>query len=47
MSIYLGKDKEYKEQIKLLKKGVAVRQVASLTATSPTTIQKIKKEFGL
>lgn len=38
---------EYKEQIKLLKKGVSVRQVASLTATSPTTIQKIKKIFSL
>ena len=38
---------QYKEQIKLLKKGVSVRQVASLTATSPTTIQKLKKEFGL
>lgn len=38
---------EYAEQIKLLKKGVSVRQVASLTSTSPTTIQKLKKEFGL
>ena len=38
---------EYKEQIKLLKKGVSVRQVATLTATSPTTVMKIKKEFGL
>lgn len=38
---------EYAEQIKLLKKGVSVRQIAKLTSTSPTTIQKIKKEFGL
>ena len=36
---------EYGEQIKLLKKGVSVRQVAKLTSTSPTTIQKLKKEF--
>ena len=38
---------QYSEQIKLLKKGVSVRQVAKLTSTSPTTIQKIKKEFEL
>ena len=38
---------QYKEQIKLLKKGVSVRQVATLTATSPTTVMKLKKEFGL
>lgn len=38
---------EYSEQIKLLKKGVSVRQVAKLTNTSATTIMKIKKEFGL
>lgn len=36
---------EYSEQIKLLKKGVSVRQVARLTNTSPTTIMKLKKEF--
>lgn len=41
------KKEEYKEQIKLLKKGVSVRQVATLTATSPTTVMKLKKEFGL
>jgi DNA invertase Pin-like site-specific DNA recombinase len=38
---------QYSEQIKLLKKGVSVRQVAKLTSKSPTTIQKIKKEFEL
>ena len=38
---------EYSEQIKLLKKGVSVRQVAKLTSTSPTTIMKLKKEFCL
>ena len=38
---------QYLEQIKLLKKGVSVRQVAKLTSTSPTTIQKLKKEFEL
>ena len=38
---------QYSEQIKLLKKGVSVRQVAKLTSTSPTTIQKLKKEFQL
>lgn len=38
---------EYSEQIKLLKKGVSVRQVAKLTETSATTIMKVKKEFGL
>ena len=38
---------QYKEQINLIKKGVSVRQVAKLTSISPTTIQKIKKEFGL
>lgn len=38
---------EYSEQIKLLKKGVSVRQIAKLTSTSATTIMKVKKEFGL
>lgn len=38
---------EYSEQIKLLKKGVSVRQVAKLTSTSATTVMKVKKEFGL
>ena len=38
---------EYSEQIKLLKKGVSVRQVAKLTNTSATTVMKVKKEFGL
>lgn len=38
---------EYAEQIKLLKKGVSIRQIAKLTSTSPTTIMKIKKELGL
>lgn len=37
---------EYSEQIKLLKKGVSVRQIAKLTSTSPTTIMKLKKELG-
>lgn len=37
---------EYVEQIKLLKKGVSVRQIAKLTSTSPTTIMKLKKELG-
>lgn len=38
---------EYSEQIKLLKKGVSVRQVAKLTNISATTAQKIKKEFDI
>ena len=37
---------EYAEQIKLLKKGVSIRQIAKLTSTSPTTIMKLKKELG-
>lgn len=38
---------EYSEQIKLLKKGVSVRQIAKLTSTSPTTIMKLKKELSI
>ena len=38
---------EYAEQIKLLRKGVSVRQIAKLTSTSPTTIMKVKKELSL
>lgn len=38
---------EYEEQIKLLRKGVSVRQIAKLTSTSPTTIMKVKKELSL
>lgn len=38
---------EYAEQIKLLKKGVSIRQIAKLTSTSPTTIMKLKKELSI
>ena len=38
---------EYKEQIKLLKKGVSVRQIAELTKISKTTVLKVKTLFGL
>lgn len=36
---------EYKNAIALLRKGYSVRAVAKLEGVSPTTIQKIKKQF--
>ncbi len=34
---------DYQEEIKLLKKGISMRNVAKITGTSPTTLIKIKK----
>lgn len=41
------KKEEYKEVIKLLRQGLSVRKVAKLTDVSPSTVQRLKKEFGL
>lgn len=36
---------EYKETIRLLKKGYGIRSVAKLTGTSPTTVMKVKNMY--
>lgn len=41
------KQEEYKETIKLLKKGYPIRKVATLSNIGVSTVQRIKKEFGL
>ena len=41
------KKEEYKEAIKLIKQGYPIRKVATLTEFGISTIQRIKKEFGL
>lgn len=41
------KQEEYKEALKLLRQGLSVRQIAKLTDTSASTVQRLKKEFGL
>ena len=38
---------EYKGVIKNLKAGQSVRNTAKITGTSPSTVQRIKKEFAL
>jgi len=40
-------EKEYKTTIKLLKKGFSVRKTAVLAGTSVSSVQRIKKRFGL
>lgn len=39
------KEAEYKDVIKLLKKGTSIRNTAKLCGVSPKTVQNIKKEF--
>lgn len=39
------KEAEYKDVIKLLKKGTSIRNTAKLCGVSPKTVQSIKKEF--
>lgn len=41
------KKEEYGEAISLLKKGYSIRNVAKLCNVSNSTIQRVKKEFGL
>ncbi|WP_302458429.1 recombinase family protein [Mediterranea massiliensis] len=41
------KKEEYKDVFKLLRQGLSVRQVAKLTDTSASTVQRLKKEFQL
>lgn len=41
------KREEYKDVLKALRQGLSVRQVAKLTATSASTVQRLKKEFKL
>ncbi|MCI7385186.1 recombinase family protein [Bacteroides thetaiotaomicron] len=41
------KKEEYKEVIKLLRQSLSVRKVAKLTDVSASTVQRLKKEFGL
>jgi DNA invertase Pin-like site-specific DNA recombinase len=41
------KKEEYKEVISLLKKNYSIRNTAKLAKTSISTVQRVKKEFGL
>lgn len=41
------KKEEYKDVLKVLRQGLSVRQVAKLTNTSASTVQRLKKEFKL
>jgi DNA invertase Pin-like site-specific DNA recombinase len=41
------KKEEYKEVISLLKRNYSIRNTAKLTETSISTVQRVKKEFGL
>lgn len=41
------KKEEYKEVISLLKKEYSIRNVAKLANVSMSTVQRIKKEFGI
>lgn len=41
------KKEEYKDVLKGLRQGLSVRQVAKLTDTSASTVQRLKKEFQL
>lgn len=45
-SVYKKKE-EYKDALKALRQGLSVRQVAKLTDTSASTVQRLKKEFQL
>jgi len=39
------KEKEYAEVIKMLRKGISIRNTAKLCGVSPKTVQAVKKEF--
>lgn len=41
------KKEEYKDVLRALRQGLSVRQVAKLTDTSASTVQRLKKEFRL
>ena len=41
------KAEEYKETLKLLRKGYPYRKVAVLTGVSTSTVKRLKKEFGI
>lgn len=41
------KREEYKDVLKALRQGLSIRQVAKLTDTSISTVQRLKKEFQL
>ena len=41
------KKEEYKDVLRALRQGLSVRQVAKLTDTSASTVQRLKKEFKL
>ena len=41
------KEQEYKEVIKLLKKGTPVRHVAKICGVGVSTVQRLKKEFNI
>ena len=41
------KREDYKDVLKALRQGLSVRQVAKLTDTSASTVQRLKKEFKL
>ena len=41
------KEAEYQSVIKALKKGQSVRNMAKLCDVSASTVQRVKKEFGL
>ncbi len=39
------KEKEYAQVIRLLKKGISIRNTAKICGVSPKTVQAVKKEF--
>ena len=41
------KAEEYRETLKLLRKGYPYRKVAKLTGVSTSTVKRLKKEFGI
>ena len=41
------KKEEYKEVIKLLKKGTPIRHIAKICNVGVSTVQRVKKEFAI
>lgn len=41
------KEKEYKEVLKLLKKGTPIRHIAKICGVGVSTVQRLKKEFNI
>ncbi|MCH5335729.1 MAG: helix-turn-helix domain-containing protein [Alistipes sp.] len=41
------KQEEYKQVLKVLKKGTSIRRTAKLCDVSVSTVQRVKKEFNI